>query len=75
MARVKRMATLAEALDAQSLQWMNDNIPGLVDALEAEIENGETPETIRRFVMAHTMRFELALRCEQAARAIQNGGD
>ena len=66
------MATLAEALDAQSLQWMNDNLPGLVDALEQEIQNGETPGSIYRFVMAHTMRYELAMRCEQAARAIQN---
>ena len=75
MARVKRMQTLRDALDAESLEWLNDNKPQLVDALEVEIANGATPQEIKRLVIRHTQRIELALRLEQATRAILAGDD
>jgi hypothetical protein len=75
MARVKPMSVLADALDQVSLQWLNDNMPDLAEALEIEVENGATADQVRRFVMAHTQRYELALRMEQATRALGLDGN
>ncbi len=59
---------LAAALDRVSWQWLQDSHPLLAEALELTVGEGTTPAEVRRFVMAHTGRYELALRCEQAAR-------
>lgn len=61
---------LGDALDAVSLQWLNDNYPELAEALAREMDLGATPVQVRRYVMGRTQRLELALRCEQAARAL-----
>jgi hypothetical protein len=66
----RKMERLGEALDAASLQWLNDNHPELAGALEHEVAIGARPEEVRRYVMQRTQRQELALRCEQAARAM-----
>jgi hypothetical protein len=59
---------LAAALDRVSWQWLQDNHPLLAEALELAVAGGAMPAEVRRFVMMHTGRYELALRCEQAAR-------
>lgn len=57
-------------LDGMSLGWLNDNYPGLAGAVEMAVDAGARPEELRRLVMARTQRQELALRVEQAARAV-----
>jgi len=67
MAKTKDLAAIARALDYISWQWLSDNHPELAEAIELEVGRGATPTDVRRFVMRYTDRFELALRCEQAA--------
>lgn len=62
------MNELARALDASSYEWLVSNHPAIAEALEKEVRNGAEPGQIRRAVLSHTQRLELALRCEQAAR-------
>lgn len=60
---------IGTALDAISWDWLSNTHPDLAGALEDVLsEHGIPPEEIRRYVMAKTQRYELALRCEQAAR-------
>lgn len=59
---------LTKALDASSYEWLVSNHPAIAEALEHEVREGATPAQIRRRVLSHTQRLELALRCEQAAR-------
>ena len=69
------LAVVGEALDEISWDWLSDNFPALAEALQtAVMENGVTPERIRRFVMGKVQRYELALRCEQAARWLLGNG-
>jgi hypothetical protein len=57
-------------LDGLSRQWLSDTYPGLAEAIEMAVDQGARPEQVRRLVMERTGRVELAMRCEQAARAI-----
>ena len=63
---------LTQALDEVSYEWLLTQHPQLAAAVASEVEAGATPVEIRRRVMAHCQRWELALRCEQAARWITN---
>lgn len=74
MAQKTTLERLGRALDAASLQWLNDNLPELGEALEAEVAGGATADQVRRYVMQRTQRVELALRCEQAARCLEAAG-
>lgn len=65
----KELESLGAELDQISLEWMEENHPGLADAIEEAVEQGVTPRTIKRYVLDRVGRPELALRCEQAARA------
>lgn len=65
-------AQIETVLDRLSLQWLNDNQPELAEAIDVAVANGASAGEIRRLVMAQTQRLELALRCEQAARALRN---
>ena len=65
-----KFAALGAAIDQVSLQWLNDNVPALAQAVEDTVAAGASPAEVRRFVMRQTQRQELALRCEQAARAL-----
>lgn len=62
------MNKLARVLDAESYEWLYSNHPTLADAIEVEVKNGASSDTIRRFVLRYTARPEIAYRCEQAAR-------
>jgi len=65
------MPTLQQALDAESHEWLAGNAPLILSALEREVAGGKTPEQIKLFVLRQTGRFEIALRCEQAARHLE----
>ena len=60
---------IGDALDKLSWEWLCENHEPLAQALEVGVaQGGASPDKVRRYVMAHTQRYELALRCEQAAR-------
>lgn len=59
---------LAAALDEESWDWLSENNPGVANGVSDAVDGGIEASDVRRFVMRQTMRFELALRCEQAAR-------
>lgn len=64
------MPRLQAALDSESYEWLAANSPIILEAVEREVANKRTPEQIRLFVLRHTSRIEIALRCEQVARHI-----
>lgn len=64
------MPDLQVALDAESYEWMAANNPDILRAIEREVRAGHEPRSIRQFVLVQTSRWEIALRCEQAARHI-----
>ena len=66
----RKMRAIGEALDDISWEWLEEMYPGLAEAIEKEMAKGATAGEIKRFVQAWTFRPELALRCEQAARAV-----
>ena len=70
--RTIAMPTLQQALDAESYEWLVGNAPLILSALEREVHGGKTPEQVKVFVLRHTGRLEIALRCEQAARHLVN---
>lgn len=66
---IEALAAVTRALDEISYQWLSDMHPELATAIDLAIDNGRSPLEIRRHVMGLTARMELALRCEQYARA------
>jgi hypothetical protein len=62
------MEALNKALDAISYEWLMEQHPLLVEAIESELKKGATPRGIKHAVLSQTQRLELALRCEQTAR-------
>ena len=63
-----RFESLDAAIDEASYNWLVDELPVMVEAIQAELERGESPREIRMRVQDRTARRELAMRCEQAAR-------
>lgn len=66
----KPMEALERALDQESLTWLLTQHPAIAEAIENTVRSGATPEDVKRAVIRHTQRFELAARCQQAARAL-----
>ena len=64
------MPGLQQALDAESYEWLAANSPIILQAVEREVTGGRTPDQIRLFVLLHTGRMEIAMRCEQVARHV-----
>lgn len=64
---VQAMDRLGKALNRESYEWLASQHPDILEAVEAEVTAGRTPESIRLFVIRKTGRDELAARCEQAA--------
>lgn len=64
--------TLRDALDSESYDYLTVHAPLLLEAIENELDVGRTPAELRRMVQANvgSERVGLALRVEQAARAI-----
>lgn len=66
----KAMSTLQRAFNAESYAYLEREWPDILAAIEAEIAAGHTPEEIKRFALQWTCRFEMAMRCYQAARHV-----
>ena len=64
------LQVVGRELDGMSWAWLNDTYPGLAGAVEKAVDAGARPEELRRLVITRTGRMELALRVEQAARAL-----
>lgn len=64
---------LLHAIDRDAYDWLSHNAPYYVDAIQAELQAGKTPEQMKRVVLknAGAERSALALRIEQAARYLQ----
>jgi len=71
MAQALNMARLGAVLDKESYEWLASYSPGVLEAVEAEVLAGRSPEEIRMFVIRRTGRVEIAQRCEQAARHVK----
>lgn len=63
-----------ETLDMLSYQWILEQYPTLLRALERDVAQGRTAVQIRERVIERTGRPDLAARCEQAARHVVRGG-
>ena len=66
-----RLTSIGKALDEISWEWLSDNYPVLATAVEEAVKLNVTPDEVRRYVMWHVDRYEIALRCEQAARHLR----
>jgi len=73
--KLAHLNEIGQTLDQISYDWLSDNYPDLLEAIEKAVERGVDPRTIRRFVMLQTDRSPLALRCQQVARAVQRSQD
>ena len=71
----RKMEQIGNALDEISWEWLDEQYPGLAEAIEGEMRRGASPAEIKRFVVGRTYRVELALRCEQAARHVARGSE
>lgn len=67
MTTTRDLPALTAALDAQSWAWLQEELPGLADALAQEVAQGATADELRRSTMRHTARSALAARVGQAA--------
>lgn len=73
---VRELPHLAAAINEESWQWLQDNVPMLADALQREVEGGATVDDIRQAAMRMTQRPALVMRLRQAAMylmAARNG--
>lgn len=59
---------LSQALDADSWNWLSENAPDIARGVAVAVSRQQQPDDVRRFVVIHCGRGELAKRCEQAAR-------
>lgn len=65
----QQLNNLGIELDKISLEWLEESHPGLANAIEEAVGKGVSPHRIKRYVMDRVGRWELAMRCQQAARA------
>jgi hypothetical protein len=62
-----QLPELESVLDEESFEWLSVNYPPIARAVDTSIKAGATPADVKLFVLGHTGREELALRCQQAA--------
>lgn len=68
------MPDVEAAIDAESAEWLDTNLPMLYQAVAEEVGRGRTPEQIYRYVLRATNGRNagaLADRCRQTARHLQ----
>lgn len=67
------LTILARALDELSWTRLQDIYPPLAEAIRQEVDNGRTPDEIRRYIMRYSGHTGLADWCAQSARAYVAG--
>lgn len=72
---VRELPRIGVVLDLESVELLDEQYPGLTTMIEEEIADGATPRDVYRYIIRVYQRKELALRAEQAARALVAGGE
>ena len=67
----KTFAMLGQALDKASWDWLQQNDPEIAEGIVSAVGSGARATDIKSFVLRQTQRFEMSLRCEQAARHLE----
>lgn len=70
MARDNNKGSLSQAIDHQSAEWLEANVPEIFDALERELQAGRSLEDIRRMLrrkFGNDLRDAFVVRVLQAA--------
>ena len=65
---MNEFAGLDKAINAESWEWLSDNLPDLAKAVKTAVDGGSGAIQIRRHVLIKTHRDRLAARCGQAAQ-------
>jgi hypothetical protein len=61
-------------LDQEAWDNLNRYHPVIAGQIQEAVQDGQTPADVRRYVMEHTYKWELAHWCEQAARHLESEG-
>jgi hypothetical protein len=75
MASDKHKGSLSEAIDHQSAEWLEANIPEIFDALERELQAGRSLSDIRRILrrkFGNDLREPFVVRVLQAAEYLRS---
>ena len=67
MTTIVSLKPLEAAYNRDSWEWLQREAPEIADALAVVVNNGASPDDVRRFTMRHTGRAAIAARVEQAA--------
>lgn len=67
MTMLRELPRLTAALNRQSWEYLQLELPDVAEALREEVAAGATADELRRFTMRYTGRAPLAARVEQAA--------
>ena len=71
----KDLHRIDAAINEESWEWLQDNVPTLATAVYKEVQSGATSDDIQKHIMRRTQRAALALRCGQAADYLQGQGE
>jgi hypothetical protein len=74
MASDKQRGSLSEAIDHQSAEWLEANVPEIFDALERELQAGRSLNDIRRILrrkFGNDLREPFVVRVLQAAEYLR----
>ena len=70
-----RMGSLSQAIDHQSAEWLEANLPEIFDALERELQAGRSMDEIRRMLLrkfGNDLRDAFVVRVLQAAEYLRS---
>ena len=75
MASDNNKSSLSQAIDHQSAEWLEANVPEIFDALERELQAGRSLDDIRRMLrrkFGNDLREPFVVRVLQAAEFMTN---
>jgi len=70
-----RKGSLSQAIDHQSAEWLEANLPEIFDALELELQSGRSLDDIRRMLLrkfGNDLRDAFVVRVLQAAEYLRS---
>jgi hypothetical protein len=75
MVNDNRKGSLSQAIDHQSAEWLEANLPEIFDALELELQSGRSLDDIRRILLrkfGNDLRDAFVVRVLQAAEYLRS---
>jgi hypothetical protein len=75
MVNDNRKGSLSQAIDHQSAEWLEANLPEIFDALELELQSGRSLDDIRRMLLrkfGNDLRDAFVVRVLQAAEYLRS---